>query len=286
MNTTIIYHRADLDGFCSGAIAREAFPDSTMVGLDYGDPIPWDLIEDRNIIMLDFSLEPWKEMKNLGRLAKEIFWIDHHATAIDRYMKDPPFISSKDKSTLRVGVAACELAWGKFQPNSPLPRAVELLSLYDVWRHHEDPDALPFQMGARTWHLDPSTDRGMENWRTLWSSGMVVASVIEQGRVVLGYQEQQNEKLMASAYEKNWRGLDWLVLNSIEGNSLTFQSRFNPERHDAVAKFFFDGSLWRVSLYSPDLSRDLTPIAKSMGGGGHPHACGFQVEAYQKFELL
>ena len=42
--TLCIYHSADLDGVCSGAIMRRAFPEATMLGYDYGQPFPWEMV--------------------------------------------------------------------------------------------------------------------------------------------------------------------------------------------------------------------------------------------------
>jgi len=70
-------------------------------------------------------------------------------------------------------------------------------------------------------------------------------------------------------------------------NSLAFESKFDTNLHDAVMGFYFAGDqgLWTVSLYSPDQSRDLSGIAKDMGGGGHAAACGFQVKLLSEIGL-
>jgi len=83
---TVLYHRADLDGHCSGAIAalslRQRQLDFKLHGIDYGDPIPWDLIDGHDLIVLDWSFQPWELFSEVLRRAKSLVWIDHHKTAL------------------------------------------------------------------------------------------------------------------------------------------------------------------------------------------------------------
>jgi nanoRNase/pAp phosphatase (c-di-AMP/oligoRNAs hydrolase) len=104
--------------------------------------------------------------------------------------------------------------------------------------------------------------------------------IIGHGTTVLAYQEQQNTKLMHAAFVHEWKGIAFLAVNAGGINSKAFESRYDSTLHGAVLSFYFHGEQrkWTVSLYSPDQSRDLSGIAKSMGGGGHAAACGFQVE--------
>ena len=75
-------------------------------------------------------------------------------------------------------------------------------------------------------------------------------------------------------------GLKFLVCNQGFTNSQLFESKFDPNKHDAVMAIFYKGpeNGWTISMYSPDQKQDVSIIAKKMGGGGHPCACGFQVK--------
>jgi len=43
------YHSVDLDGHCSGAIVKRAYPDCEMIGINYGDKFPWQQVYEGEI---------------------------------------------------------------------------------------------------------------------------------------------------------------------------------------------------------------------------------------------
>ena len=121
----IIYHRVDLDGIASAAIAfnycREMdFGTIFKIGWNYGDPIPEiPLIEgnlkekySHKIYVLDISFgEHHKEILNKWiEAGYSVVWMDHHKTAID----DEVLESKTYHGIRRVGTAACALAWEYF----------------------------------------------------------------------------------------------------------------------------------------------------------------------------
>ena len=76
------YHRADLDGRCSGAIVKAHFPECRMIGMDYGEEMPWtEIYPNEEVYLVDFSLQPFEKMIRLQKLA-QLIWIDHHKSAI------------------------------------------------------------------------------------------------------------------------------------------------------------------------------------------------------------
>lgn len=104
MNPICFYHKADLDGVCSGAIVKHFVPDCEMVGFDYGMEFPWDKVlvvpdasggktetaatlldagafPKRTVYMVDVSLPP-ADMKRLAKVS-ELVWIDHHQICVD-----------------------------------------------------------------------------------------------------------------------------------------------------------------------------------------------------------
>ena len=70
----IVYHKRDLDGKCSGAIAVKWHEEENLpyelVPYDYGEPFPWDKITKADTVyMLDVSLQPYEEMYKLNSFA-------------------------------------------------------------------------------------------------------------------------------------------------------------------------------------------------------------------------
>lgn len=282
MRKLILFHRADLDGQCSGAIAKLANEDAELFGIDYGDEIPWEKIRGAHVIMVDFSLQPWSEMERLGREAIQVTWIDHHVTALELWEGAKNTIDGLWDVNLGPHLAACELTWGHYHGwHNTMPLAVLYLGRYDVWDLDYEPEVLPFQMGMRIGNWDPRCEESLNNWDALLTDENLrveyVRDFVSRGQDILEYQSQCNERLMSKSFVHTWKGLRFLTVNAGGINSMAFESAFNPEEHDAVMSFFFTGAHWTFSMYSPDQKHDLSVLAQEMGGGVHAHACGFQV---------
>lgn len=134
-----IYHSADLDGHCSGAIAKYFEPSMELIGYDYGQPFPWEKFDkDCDVIMVDVSLSP-EDMKRLSDTVRCFAWVDHHKSAID----DMKRAGLAFPGNQRVGDAGCELMWEYMAaPGMTMPRVVQLLGSYDVWRFAQTIDEI------------------------------------------------------------------------------------------------------------------------------------------------
>jgi oligoribonuclease NrnB/cAMP/cGMP phosphodiesterase (DHH superfamily) len=282
----IFYHSADLDGHCSGALVKEAYPEAELCPINYGDKFPWDEIQsDEIVFMVDFSLEPITLMWALNDKCKQLVWIDHHKSAIESYID--AFRARDDKQGLSgvrvVGKAACELTWEYLYPDKALPEFIKLLGRYDAW-DHSDPDKweqeiLPFQMGMRLTETDPNKNPWA--WAFTWKSialgdeKRIIDINICNGKTIIAYQKQQNAAYMQShAYECTWEGQRCILINSGKENSQTFESMYDPAKHDLMIAYSnVKGQYWTVSLYSETV--DCSEIAKKYHGGGHKGAAGF-----------
>lgn len=296
---TVIHHSSDFDGLFCREIARKFLPDATLIGWDYGDPVPTpDVVssEDR-LYMLDISVD--------GLMGHpKLIWIDHHKSAMEKF---PQQIEG-----YRIdGVAACRLAWQWFsvqehnaqhQTNEQLqvslptkqdfidrkvsePMAVTLAGEHDIWDHH-DPDAELFQFGLRSQEL---TDK---KWSHLLSPNAgpdqaiphpyntLVLCLLNDGKYVR-YADRQAQKdiISKSGFTVDFEGLKFLALNTPQKGSGQFADGIKPE-HDALLKFSFTGSVYDISLYhAPGKEHhDLSKIAIKHGGGGHRGACGMRTK--------
>lgn len=300
---TILYHSADLDGHCSGAVIRynlthnrnlKLSEDFIMYGWNYGDEIPWHFIDGREVYIADISFQPWDKMVELFRRAKSVRWIDHHKSAIDEWNKWAPSAPEEelekiDRAVLKEGTAACRLCWATFFPGKQEPEAVRLLGLFDVWKQHQDARALPFQYGMRVKQTIPSSGKGWDLWCSLFDllSLDYVTAITDDGRLVLEYQFQQNERIMKNAHLVRMDGLRFMAVNAGGINSIAFEDSFDAELYDGAMTYTRKGpDLWTISLYSINQDRDLSVVAKGRGGGGHPSACGFQVGDDEMMEIL
>lgn len=298
MKTTVVYHSADFDGLFCREIARKFLPDTELIGWNFGDaPLPFP---NGPVYVLDLPLDrpfgwtfphPAPDLSEWIGIRDRIIWIDHHKSSIDSHPKDIPGYRID-------GVAACRLAWQWFAGNHhgegehyglptkedfvnrnmanvgvAEPLAVRLAGEYDVW-DKRDPDAEAFQYGLRT--CENSFDMLLSVDPSLQSETIQTVSI---GKMVQRYQQKQDSNLVKyRSYRLNWEGLNFIVLNTGQFNSLTFAALDVPETgHDALIGYMFNGKCWTVSLYHAKhrTDLDLSKIAVKHGGGGHRGACGF-----------
>lgn len=278
------FHRADLDGKCSGAIVLQKYPDCKMVGINYGDNYEKTVFSvvdvDTEVYMVDFCLQPFDLMVGLKDSCKTLVWIDHHSEAIKLYDECGIVIPG-----IRIeGTAACALTWRYLFNSKAVPPAVEMLGLYDVWKWHGIVDCLEFQMGMRLENNWP--DSPIWNRLLPVHDAEVYRVICDSGATVVRYQTNQNEIHARSAsFGVRWKGFRWIAINEMFNNSNLFDSVWNPDIYDGMIAFGWRRDKWTVQLYSPEGGIDVGVIATSCGGGGHRHIAGFQcnVLPFMKF---
>jgi uncharacterized protein len=276
-----IFHSRDLDGYASGAIVRRRYPNTILIGYDYGQELvfPEEVREsllEHDIIMIDVSMK-MPEMFSLAQKCKSLKWIDHHISA----MKD--FEAVKDQApanftaVLENGISACEGAWNNLFPDTKMPKAIKLLGEYDTWRNKDkdnwDNAVMPFQYGMRIICNSPET---FPNY-LFGDNDEIIESIKEKGKVVIKYETILNESLCKKSFEIKFEGLRAICLNGAGFNSNVFKSVYDESKHDIMMPFQFDGKQWIVSLYTTKPEIDCSEIAKKYKGGGHRAASGFQI---------
>lgn len=288
MKRHCFYHGADLDGKCSGAIVLKRYPDTIMHPINYGDPFPWNEIgSDDTVYMVDFALQPYEEMIQLDALCN-VVWIDHHKSAMVAMDElggfNPPGIRDEAK-------AACELTWSYLYPQHRCPQTVTMLGRWDVW-DHEIFEVKPFQYGMRAIPNNPEEPM----WDALLrpeavfnadlhvlSANKMMNAVLRNGHVIISYEENKMKSEVSQLYYEKTvtiKGKDYraIIANRPFGGSQTFGGYHDPEKHDLMMTFFrHPQGIWTVNLYTHKGGIDVSEICKSMGGGGHPNAGGFQM---------
>lgn len=277
-----IYHVADLDGHCSGAIVKYQNSRCEMIPYDYGKVFPWEKFKDSNetVYMVDVSL-PAKDMRKLADMCN-LIWIDHHKTAIDEVLEEGLNLPGLRE----IGQSACELTWKYLFPDRELPESVYLLGRYDVWDWQDKPRALPFQYGMKMEKTWP----GQPVWNSLFSEKDINASkfledILRKGKIVLRYQKNEDKKYAKGyAFESEFEGYRILAVNRGMTGSQIFDSIWDKEKHDIMVVFCLKqkedggGYFWKVSLFTEKLDINVGKIAKSYGGGGHQGAAGFSCD--------
>jgi nanoRNase/pAp phosphatase (c-di-AMP/oligoRNAs hydrolase) len=267
-----IYHSKDLDGLCSGAIIRKAYPDAKMIGWDYGQPLPViDGTED--VIMADISF-PMPEMLRITKLlGSRLTIIDHHLRFINEYILNTAFVEERAICNLDTSKSACELTWEHFFLPLATPEWITLLGKWDTWRSAALPEwdelVKPFQYGMR------SLITKIEDFEDYLGE---VEEVTEKGRLVINYVETNDAyTCQHNAFEINFKGYRAICINLPGISTDTFKSVYNEQKHDIMLGFSYTGKFWKVSMRSIK-AIDVSLLASEYkNGGGHFHAAGFEV---------
>lgn len=288
----VLYHSADLDGRCSGAILKRRYPDAVLHPINYGDEFPWSEVrDDDSIFMADFSLQPFNDMFILEGLV----WIDHHISAIKQH--EAKIAASKAPEMWKIaGVrdtskAACRLTWEYCYPDKPVPEFVKMLSLYDTWVHN-DPEHTwaeieAFNTGLQTQETDPLKNPGFwNNWFTM--DDVVESELIQYnmkvGLEIIGYLNIHNDHIIESnSHITMVDGHKAMIINYPDGRLINDMRESNAYRDNgcdiAVSYFSVKGKYWVVNFRSDTV--DCVEVAKHISGeksGGHPGAAGCEIE--------
>jgi len=282
-NIYVFYHSADLDGQSSAAIINLWYKNKRtiqLIPIDHGEPFPWELIHsDDTVYVVDYVLSPFKDMVQLNNIC-ELIWIDHHKSAIENYNESIKNGAKGIKGLREIGRGACELVWNYMYPYDQLPESIYYLSLYDVWKHQEEPNSLYFQYGMKG--IDNTNPSNEDLWEKLIfnNNRNLMTDIIKNGKVIIEYQRTQNKRLCEFvAFETDLDGFSAIAINNgPPGSSQRFESVWDNKKYDLMINFYRKDHQWVISLYTDKNEVDVSNIAKGYGGGGHMQAAGMSLD--------
>jgi len=266
------YHN-DNDGLfaaaCVYADAIKRGETGEYIPINYDILFPLDTIcPDEKIWIVDFSISP-EDMLRLLEITSNIIWIDHHATAIEKYNGFPVEIEGVQQS----GIAGCELTYTFIFPNTLTPWAIRLVGDRDVWNWEFGDTTKYFHAGMFLQEFDPTTDTMQQLVRT---NSSLYTKIVTQGQLIEQYREKYNSRYCKQvSYEVTFEGHCCLVMN--KGMSASDEFGTGTHDYDIVIPYVFNGDNYIVSLYSVKI--DVSEIAKKYGGGGHKGAAGFHCKS-------
>jgi oligoribonuclease NrnB/cAMP/cGMP phosphodiesterase (DHH superfamily) len=261
-----IYHSRDLDGWMSAAIVKLKFPNVTLVGWDYGQPVPD--IAFKEVILVDVTLPTMFMVDNVNRIT----WIDHHFSAIKQMseLEPLPFFHGLRNDKF----AACELTWQFFFPDEPMPEIVRLLGRYDCFGHKgtdEEKTVLEFQYAARAyWGSVEDCFYALQN-----NDARVVSLFSELGKGIYAYLCTEAEQTYAKRFVVKFADYKFACVNQERFNPVNFGIDYHKDGYDGFACFWYANGRWTFSLYNDNGKVDCSEICKQNGGGGHKGAAGF-----------
>lgn len=265
--TLVIHHKScpSGDGFGAAFAAWLALGDAaSYLACDHSDEPPCVAGLDVYILDLSFSLAV---MERLGREARSLTLLDHHATAQRSLALFKPACCGKVHFDLERSGAV--LSWMHFHPGAPIPKLFVHIEDRDIWTWRE-PDSKAYL----AW-LDAQPKDFMA-WRDILAMDPErTAQALETGRAL----SNQVDRICAAAAAKcspiEIDGRQGLMVNA----SGEFRSQIGSILAERSGGF---GAVWRVAedgrvLVSLRSVRgcDVEGMASARGGGGHPTAASF-----------
>jgi len=301
----VIYHKVDLDGWCSGAIVKyckeidnnnvgdikkygfEPKP-TEYIGYNYNDNIPNWKDYDGDIILCDVSFPP-QVMLEIKKSGKNFIWCDHHISAINGVNE----LFNKEGVELPLGIrnveyAACELTWKYFFPKSPTPKAVELLGLYDSFRHkkvlpeNEQQKVLDFQYACRANITSLVT---FKKEFLQHDSDKLIDDYMTSGKAIFDYLCMDAQEEYKKKFDLTIDGYKFCAFNKERFNPINFGLDYHADGYDGAVCFWFNDG-WNFSFYNENGKVDCSIVAKNRGGGGHKGASGCIIKSNKTLQQI
>lgn len=307
----IIYHSADVDGKCSGAIAyrwsKEHRADHAVQfhGLDYGLPFDEESVihSGDTVLMVDFALyvpgDGFARMHRISQIVGPLnfIWIDHHKSSVEAAregtfcMLAPGVVCWHARGVAVEGdKAACLLAYEyllavKGPEAAPIPEWLRFLSDWDTWMWVKSADQA-YRENVKSLQFGIKSEAHAPHdylWDSLLDFGSSIArAVIAQGNVVREYlARQEAESIPGLAFRCQLSGLNAVALNRGCGSeTFGFVRKDWMDSAQLLISFVRTRWFWKFTLFRGPAGQDVdcSAIAKQYGGGGHPGAAGFQCQ--------
>lgn len=284
----VIYHAGCWDGFCAAWVARRALGDIDAVPAHYGQPPPD--VTGRDVYILDFCYKR-PVMRAILGAAHAVVVLDHHKTAeaeldgiVDEFVQRPDLIQTdlganpKGQELPRVWFdmekSGGRLAWEHFAYlggwlGMAAPWLVDYTEDRDLWRHAL-PNSEEVNAALRSYPLD------FELWtREFAGAAPPPLSLVREGAAI-----RRAERAIVEMHVRNKR------FTEINGHRVPFVnatvlfSEIAGElaKGEAFGACYFDrqDGKRQWSLRSDPDGIDVSVIALAHGGGGHPHAAGYE----------
>lgn len=285
------YHN-DADGKCAGfwvGLSAAVTEHGTMcefIEMSYERHFPIETIApNEQIYIVDYSISP-DEMRKLLKITKDVTWIDHHKTAIEKYAG----FECDIRGVRYDGIAGCMLTYcylyhmtdrgvGDIKPfdismTKDAPMFTRLIADWDVWKFEFGDQTRNFITAFNSYDFAPEGKEWNRFFSETQSGNSAEADMIHEGAIMIKYRDGWAKGFLARfGFEVEFEGLKCYAVNLGNCNSEYFKSILGG-KYDAFMPFAFNGEKWIISMYSTTC--DISGICKKYGGGGHAKAAGFQ----------
>lgn len=263
----IIYHANCSDGWCSAYLCYLCFgPDCDYKPYRYGDPINVLDYKGKVVYVVDFSFSD-EVLVQLALTAKRVIVLDHHATAshindliVDQVIEGE-FCLTKSGARLTLE----QLIREGYTFDNETKDLVNYVQDRDLWQFQ-----LPYSREVNS--AIRSYPQDFESWNSLPGNH----KLIEEGLAIQRYRKGLVDGYVSKVY--------YATLPK-SGELVPFVDCNCGELISDIGEILGVGHPYCVvvndnsySLRSRPEGMDVSVIAKSLGGGGHKHAAGFNKE--------
>lgn len=275
-NTLCIYHGSCQDGFAAAWVVRKAFKgDVEMFPAVHGEPLPVELVANRNVVIVDFCYPP-AILQRILQVAHRVTVLDHHVSSKLQYPHDMPIeVRTEDQLLLHFDMehSGCMLAWRHFFPDEQPPKVIQHIEDRDLWRF-SIPGTAEISAAIFSYPYEFNTWDSIINWVKL-------EELRAEGKTLVRKQAQDIDSLLPlTQRETEIAGHAVLVANLPMTMVSDAAHRLAVKR--AFGACYWDSPGWRnYSLRSTEGGVDVSEIASAFGGGGHKRAAGFRVRLDQ-----
>jgi uncharacterized protein len=283
----VIYHGGCADGFCAAWLLRKHLPaDTEFIPANYGEEPPQ--VEGRHVYIVDFSY-PRVQLEEVYKQAESLVVLDHHKTAREALEGLPYCRFDVTKSGARMTHEYCCEKFKGQTRGRPVPAnwLVDYTEDRDLWTW-ELADSREINAALRSYGFD------FEVWDELAKIDIDDSTMIAEGRAILRDQQLTVQAKVDQSHivcvpkclpigngeliDRQWRVANCTTLVSETCQALAGK---DPQEANIGCGWFELPSGERVySLRTCDEGTDVSEIAKTFGGGGHPRAAGFKARIH------
>lgn len=263
-----------LDGLASAYLLWKAIPGIKIFPTNYGEEFPWELIDEHtDLIIADFSY-PREVLLKVKEIVNSIIVLDHHQSAEKQ-------LEGLDFCQFDMTRSGAVMVWDYFHPGEPIPEIIQYVQDYDLWAgEFTDTDAVICGIEHDARH------RYFRSWDKYVREG--VAFLRHRGGMFFKDEMLTIEELMRTRSYK---------INTLNGHRvafINFNGKVNHLLHamsmlpdvDYALSYFFTPAGKVVVQFRGNGKVDVSEVAVSLGGGGHPNAAGVTIPPPDSFEFL
>lgn len=261
------YHADCIDGSASAAILKKKYPQIELFPVRHDGQLPTVDLKNKILFIVDFSFSA-DVMKSFKSQAAQVYWYDHHKTALNIQKELGWGILDLEES-------GASLTWKQEFPTLPLPPVIAYVKDKDLWQWK-----LPYsrEMSLLLKEYEGIHEPSAEPWQKLLSFNQTECeALLPSAQVLAASLKRRLKEATQKGFEVHFHGHRALALNWSQESSEMGEYIYRDLAYPVALMFYYSGKSWVFSLRSASV--DVSELAQKYGGGGHPGASGFRSES-------